>query len=260
MNLYNVFNNVGAGMLLTYNLLHYKKKKMLLGGASCCAIKYFALKQQHGVNKLLASLGFWVVLETLVISCCQYLVVFTSLVGNLLGTGANYFGLLFICPILVVSVCILFKIDPTAQLDLIAPAYPLALFFAKIACHFGGCCCGVQWDKGMFNPITRQIEFPAPLLEAGVALLLFIALLVFRNRFKKGTVFPVYLISFSAIRFFTEFTRCEPAVFLGLKTYHFLCILGVVFGIVEYIFICLYVKKCAMQINDRNVICRRGMQ
>ena len=39
---------------------------------------------------------------------------------------------------------------------------------------------------------------------------------------------------FSGLRFLTEFTRIEEAVFLGLKTYHYLCLVGLVIGALEY--------------------------
>jgi len=240
MSLYSFFNIVAVAMVPGYNLLHYKRKKMFLGGVSCSVIKYFASKQQCGVNRILASLGFWTVLETLLISYVQYIGIFNSLVGDLLGTGANYFGMLFFTPMLVVFVCILLRIEPLAQLDLITPAYPLALTFSKIGCFFGGCCRGIPWEQGFFNPISRLIEYPSQLLEAGVALLLFVFLLCCKNKLKKGTVFPVYLMVYSGIRFFTEFTRCEPEVFLGLKTYHILCIVGVLVGALEYFLVHKY--------------------
>ena len=147
MSLYSFFNIVAVAMVPGYNLLHYKRKKMFLGGVSCSVIKYFASKQQCGVNRILASLGFWTVLETLLISYVQYIGIFNSLVGDLLGTGANYFGMLFFTPMLVVFVCILLRIEPLAQLDLITPAYPLALTFSKIGCFFGGCCRGIPWEQ-----------------------------------------------------------------------------------------------------------------
>lgn len=250
MSLYTFFNIVATAMVLLYNLLHYKRKKMLLGGVSCSVIKYFASKQRRGVNRILASLGLWVVLETLLISCAQYIGIFNSLVGDLLETGANYFGMLFFTPILVVFVCILLRIDPLAQLDLITPAYPLALFFSKIGCHFAGCCRGVRWIYGFFNPTSRLIEFPIQLLEAVVALLLFVFLFICRNKFKKGTLFPIYLMAYSALRFFTEFLRVEPEVFMGLKTYHILCIVGVIAGALEYAAVCRYNTRD--QRNKRN--------
>lgn len=245
MSLFRLFNDISWIVLVLYNVLQFKKKRLFLSGTSKTVMHYIDSKSLGGIGKLLSSANTWAILELLVVSAAQYLCVgfLNSGASKLFNTGANYFGVLYGAPILVVLLCLLIKTDPLAQLDLVTPSYPLALFFSKIACHFGGCCCGVPWEKGLYNPITRQIEFPAPFLEAGVALLLFVVLFAFRNRFKKGTIFPTYLISFSAIRFFTEFTRAEPDVFLGLKTYHFLCIAGVILGVIEYVLVCLYGKK-----------------
>ena len=76
-------------------------------------------------------------------------------------------------------------------------------------------------------------EFPSQLLEAALALIIFIFLMWYRKKAKEGTLFPVYVILYSATRFFSEFTRCDPDVFGILKTYHILCIIGVVIGIIE---------------------------
>ena len=232
MTLFSLFNTISGIALIMYNLLQCKKKSTFLGGVSTSAITYFQSKH----IRVLSSVYLWAILELAIMSCAQYNCVgfLNTMTSIVMKTGANYFGILYFAPIVVVLACWLLKIDPLAQLDLITPAYPLALFFAKIACHFGGCCRGIVWEKGMFNPITRQIEFPAPLLEATVALLLFVFLFSCRNKIKKGRIFPIYLISFSAIRFFTEFLRCEPEVLWGLKTYHFLCIVGVILGMFEY--------------------------
>lgn len=237
MNLFATFNSISVVVLLIYNLLHYKEKKQLLGGVSHSAIKYFSAKENKGVYRVLSSIGFWTVIEILLVFMLQYYLTggFNGIFGELVNTGANYYGLMFFAPPLVVALCFLLKIDPLAQMDLITPAYPLALVFVKIACFFAGCCRGVRWIYGFYNPTSRLIEFPSQLLESAVALLLFVFLLGCKKKFKKGTVFPIYLMSYSAIRFFTEFTRVEPEVFMGLKTYQILCIAGVVVGALEYI-------------------------
>ena len=95
----------------------------------------------------------------------------------------------------------------------------------------------VEWESGFYNPASQLKEFPAQLLEAGVAFLIFIFLLYFKNRLSKGSVFPVYLIIYSTTRFFTEFTRCEPSVFMGLKIYQILCLVGIILGVIEYFII-----------------------
>lgn len=178
MSLYYLFNAIATGMLLVYNLLHYREKKKLLGGVSHSVMNYFAGKPQRGVYRVLSAAGIWTVVEIIIISFFQYYAtgLFNTLLGDVLGTGANYFGNLFSAPLLVLLACILLKIEFLDQMDLITPAFPLALFFSKIGCYFAGCCRGVEWEGGFYNPTSRLIEFPAQLLEAGVALLLFIFL------------------------------------------------------------------------------------
>ena len=236
MNLYVTFNTVSSVVLLAYHLLHYKEKKRLLGGVSESVIRHFESRKPKRMAKILSKVCVWVVFEILLVFTLQYYVTgnFNTLFGNLVGTGANYYGLMFFAPPLVIALCFLLKIDPLAQMDLVAPAYPLALVFVKIACFTAGCCSGVRWIYGVYNPVTRWIEFPVQLLESAVALLLFVFLLLIKRKLKKGTVFPVYLMTYSALRFFTEFLRAEPEVLLGLKTYQILCIVGIFVGALEY--------------------------
>lgn len=238
MQLYSLLNNIATILLIVYNILHYKQKKVILGDVSHRTVAYCASKRWP----VLSTVGFWVILEILIISAAQYYLTgyFNMMLGKVLDTGANYFGNLFSAPVLVLLACVLLKIDFLAQMDLVTPAFPLALSLSKIACFPAGCCGGIEWEHGLYNPHTHRIEFPAQLLEAGVAFLLFIFLQCFKKKFKKGTVFPIYLIAFSATRFFTEFLRGEPNVLWGLKTYHFLCITGVVLGILEYLAACKY--------------------
>jgi len=240
-------------MALAFNLLHYTKKKLLLSGVSQSAMEYFGSKYQRGIGKLLSSVGFWTVLEILLITGVQYLCVgyLNVAFGKLVNTGANYFGLLFFAPILELVVCLVLRIDPLAQMDLITPAYPLALIFVKIACYTADCCKGVAWIEGFSAPII----IPVQLIESAAALLLFIFLMLYKGKMKKGTVFPIYLMVYSAVRFFTEHFRCEPKVFLGLRTYQLLCLAGIAVGVLEYAAVCgyqIYRKHKLEQKNAEN--------
>jgi len=251
MLLYSVFNTFSVFLVTLYNLLQYKQKKRLLGGVALSMIDRYQGEENRGFKKLLGSVPFWVIAETYLITMAQY---YSSLFlntpfGNLMNTGANYFGLVFFAPLLVVLLCALLKIDPLAQLDLITPAYPLGLTSVKIACYFAGCCRGVAWEKGYYNPVSRLVEFPSQLLESGVAFLLFLFFFSLRKKFKKGTMFPCYLMLYSAIRFFTEFTRWEPSVFMGLKTYQILCIIGVLVGAMEYYIVLKYSAQDQQKIS-----------
>lgn len=243
---YNAINMFAMSLVLLYNLCHIKQKRSLLSSLSRAAIQYFQpelppkrRKQKNQPKqsfKLITTTGFWSVIETCVLflAQCGLGLIFNNLVGRIFDTGLNYFGTLFVVPLAIVALCLAVKIDPLAQLDLITPSFSLSLIFTKIACLSAGCCRGMEWERGWYNPFSRQIEFPSPLLESSVALLLFVFLFCLKKKFKKGTVFPVYLIAYSAIRFFTEFLRHEPNVLWGLKAYHFFCIAGVVVGVIEY--------------------------
>lgn len=251
--MFGVFNTIGVIMVPLYNLLQYQEKKALLGGVSESVMARCGKKQFRWPW---ATAAFWVVLETILVSAGQHYFAgyMNGPFGALFNTGANYFGLLLAAPFLVGLVCFLLRIDYLAQFDLITPAYPLALIFTKIACYGAGCCRGLAWDGGIYNPITKLTEFPAQLMEAAMALILFFFMRSCRGKLKKGTMFPVYMMVYSGTRFFTEFFRCEPKVFFGcLKTYQILCIAGVLIGALEYFLVCRYnahVQKKAETANN----------
>ena len=100
------------------------------------------------------------------------------------------------------------------------------------------------------------MEFTIQLVEAGLALLIFIFLMAWRKKAKPGTMFPIYLVIFSGTRFFSEFLRCEPNVFWRLKIYHILCVIGAVVGVIEMILITKFgykIKKaCESKILSKN--------
>lgn len=246
--LYDILNVISFFVLLIFNLTQLKSKKDNLSNISLIFQKKIIKNNKKSKKrKIFSSNTFWATIETIIISCVQYLptTILNWKFGRLVGTGANYFGLLFFIPYILLGFCMLLKIDPWKQIDLITPAYPLALVISKIACFFAGCCRGIESSFGLYNNYTGLVEFPVQLVEAGLALFIFVFLMAWRKKAKPGTMFPIYLIIFSGTRFFSEFFRCEPNVFWGLKTYHILCIIGIIVGIVE-IFI---VKKFGEKIS-----------
>lgn len=239
VELYGLINTIAISMILIYNLLQYRDKKLILGGVAKSVIAHCEEKQ---LRAPWATIPFWVILETILLSAAQQPLagIFNTKLGEWLNTGANYYGFLFGAPLLVALFCLVLKIDFLAQYDLITPAYPLALIVTKISCYVTGCCRGFAWEHGIYNPVSGLTEFPAQLLESVMALVLFLVLIIFKKKMKKGTVFPIYLMLYSVTRFFTEYTRCEPRIFKGLKMYQILCIVGVLVGVLEYFLVCRY--------------------
>ncbi len=236
INLYDLLNNISFYILLIFNLSQIKKKKELLSYPSQFARHKISTTS---TNKTLTSYVPWAIVETILISVVQYS--FTAQInrfmGNITNTDSNYFGLLFITPILLILFCTLLRINPLKQIDIITPAFPLALVFSKLGCFTAGCCYGAAWEYGFYSERRHRTEYPAQLIEAAIALLLFIVLMLIRKKLKNGTLFPTYLTLYCATRFFSEFTKGDANTFGLLKTYQILCLIGLVVGIIELLFV-----------------------
>ena len=237
------FGTLSTCVLFLYNFSNIKSKVMILGQWSQLLQKKMEQSTLCKLAPFLRSPIFYAIIETCMVSFAQYWFVGTinTTFGNLLGTGANYFGTLFIAPCLASVICWLLRIDPYKQLDLIIPAYPLALCFVKISCLCYGCCSGIPTSFGMYNYWSQRMEFPVQLVEATLALLIFFFLQYYKKKAKTGTMYPIYMILYSGTRFFSEFLRREPNVLGILKIYHLLCIMGVLIGTILYVII--YRKK-----------------
>ena len=222
MSTYYLLNYIGAASLFLYNFLCIKKRREL-------TMSRFRRKISKKITQ-------WLIIETVLISCFQYapILFLNKAVGVLFGTGANYFGLLYLSPVFLGIGCAVLGTDWMNQIDLVTPAYPLALFFSKIGCFFAGCCKGVVWEHGIANARTGIKEFPLQLVEAAVALVIFGLFIVYKKKLKPGTAFPVYILLYSSSRFFTEFFSGEPLFFMGLRKYQFLCLVGLAVGMMEY--------------------------
>lgn len=243
---YMFFNLFGGFALLTFNLTQLKRKKFLLSKFSKTIRNFLENKSQPvPASNFLTSASFWAVIETIFISCFQYLPIsfINKTFGAILDTGANYYGLLFFAPVIILLFCCLLWVNPLKQMDLITPAFPLALVFSKIGCFTIGCCSGIPWSYGLYNYYHKQYEFPIQLLEAGLALIIFIFLLFWRDKAKAGTLFPIYLILYSGTRFFSEFLSGKPAIIWIFKKYHILCFIGVIIGILELLFVRIITGK-----------------
>lgn len=242
--LYAVLNVFSFFPFLIFNICHYKQKQTALSTLSVQAVT--ACRKNLRINtrlRFLKSTTFWTITEIILLSCIQYfpMLFLTSVFSSLFKTGSNFFGYLFLLPLLLHVIYWLIGLDPRKQSDLTSPAYPLILVFTKIGCFFAGCCNGIESNAfGMYNHSTFRMEIPVQLIESGCALLIFIVLCLIRKKVKSGTIYPLYMILFSAARFCSEFLRSEDNILGPLKKYHIFCLVGIVFGIIQYIIVCRY--------------------
>lgn len=166
--------------------------------------------------------------------------------GNLFGTGKNYFGLLFVVPVIWFLLSILFLSNPLKQIDGVTVLLPIQLFFFKIACFCAGCCWGIEWKYGLYNHHQHHpgTQVPIQAIEAFLALAIFIFLLIYRKKAKTGTVYPMYMILYSATRFPVEFLSAANEKIVGpFNVYHFLCIIGIAVGVLMLLFVKYFGEK-----------------
>ncbi len=250
INLYDFLNTFSFVVFLIFNLLFINKKKKHLAITSVIFCNRITKKDRIRHLDILRNPTFCAITETVALSYIFYgicLSTFNIKVGDLLNTGANYFGFLIFAPLVLILLSILLKINPIRQLDLYSVGLGLALFVSKLGCFTWGCCAGIETEKfGMYNAEYDKVMFPVQLVEAFLALAIFFFILFYRKKASAGKIFPVYFMLFSFTRFFSEFLRMEPAVFMGLKLYQILCIIGFLVGLTQY----LIVKKYGEKLNS----------
>lgn len=240
VRLHSVFVLLAGFSLLFFNLFNLNKKKQFPGKVAKKAIGRLKNKEKYNRN-----INLIITAEIIFISFFQYVLpgLTNSPFGQMVGTGDNYFGILFTAPIFIPIICFILGSDVFKTTDLIAPAYPLALCFTKIGCFCAGCCRGIEHSFGLLNHKTDTVEFPVQLVELFLALAIFIFMLHYRKKAKPGTLYPTYVIIYCSTRFFSEFLRCENDVFWIFKTYHLLCLAGIVSGLIQLFIVLKFADK-----------------
>lgn len=165
--------------------------------------------------------------------------------GEFVGTGANFFATLLVAPVLWFVLSVVLMINPLKQIDIATMFVPVTLFFYKAACYCQGCCWGIPWEYGPYNhhPDHPGNQVPVQAIEAFWAVAIFVFLLIYRKKAKPGTVYPIFVILYSATRFCSEFFRREENVFWILKRYHLLCLAGIAVGLLLLLIVELFGDK-----------------
>lgn len=139
------------------------------------------------------------------------------------------------------------KIPVLKSLDIAGTYLPLTQLFGRIGCFFAGCCYGLQTTLPWGITYTHTLSL-APLgltlhpTQLYAALLHGIAFFVLKKlSFKKlhpGTIFGLYLIGASTIRFSVDFLRDNRTEFAGIPSLSLEQILACMLFIIGLLFIC----------------------
>ena len=166
--------------------------------------------------------------------------------GDLVGTGANYFAVIFTIAVFWSIVSLVIRANPLKQLDMATFLIPVQLVFLKLACFFNGCCWGIPWEYGLYNyhPNHPGKQVPVQAIEILFALVIFILLLWYRKKAKPGTIYPMFMILYGGTRFFSEFfTAAYPDIIGPFNMYQILCTISVVIGVVLFFVVRKYNEK-----------------
>lgn len=110
--------------------------------------------------------------------------------------------------------------------NIIAPSAALGIAIGRFGCFFGGCCYGIPAAWG-FDFGDGQLRLPTQLFEVAFHSFAFVIMLCIKNRIKTpGMLFKVYVLVYFIFRFFMEFIRETPPLWMGMTIYQIICLSG----------------------------------
>jgi phosphatidylglycerol---prolipoprotein diacylglyceryl transferase len=117
--------------------------------------------------------------------------------------------------------------------DMIAPGIIFAQAIGSVGCTFNGCCTGIQsysplaviyTSPGSYAPLGIPV-LPTQIFEIGYDLLVFVGLLLLRDRLKpQGALFAVYFALYAACRFGIEYLRTGTPFLFGMHQAQFIAL------------------------------------
>lgn len=144
------------------------------------------------------------------------------------SSGMSLYGALFLLPIFYVIGAKLTKRRFADVFDTFAVCMILTLAIVRVNCIFTGCCYGLPFFgvEGFRWP-TREIEI--------VFNVIFVSIIipkVIKNK-SNGEIFPIYMMSYGAFRFFCEFFRYNSTGYL-IHIGHIWSVISFIIGLSIY--------------------------
>lgn len=121
--------------------------------------------------------------------------------------------------------------------NLFAPGIAIGVVIGRIGCFLVGCCYGIKtalpWGVDFGDGIFRH---PTQIYESIFMLIMFFVLLYRRKKAKPGQLFYLLMNSYFIFRFFEEFIREEPRLFLGLTIFQYISLGCLIFINAKYLY------------------------
>ncbi len=147
-------------------------------------------------------------------------------------SARSYYGAVYLVPILMFPLALVFRLPYNRLLDISAPAGCVMLALLKVKCKIDGCCYG-----RIFHPAEGlKVQFPSQIVECIAALLLMAILIIMVKKGKwTGKIYPWYMVLYGVSRFVLNFFR-ETTPWIGpLSSGAFWSLIAIVSGSIALI-------------------------
>ncbi len=150
------------------------------------------------------------------------------------------FGAVMFVPFFIIGAALIAGKPWRNVMDTMAPGGFIILTCAKFGCAVFGCCPGIPWESGVYNPVYKMVMFPSQPLES-LTMCIVVAFcfwygLKYKNRV-PGKAYPLTIMFYSVVRFAWEFVRYYDVeemrhMFMGLTFWQLWCIVTFLEGFV----------------------------
>lgn len=182
------------------------------------AMGYIMLRRKNLYNTTaVQSCLFTVLLMLSGLAGCKLLYVLENLhetmeTGISLG-GFSFFGAVFLVPVVMPLFGRLFRLSARQSLDASALCVVIMVGTIRFGCFLNGCCGGWMVEIGQF-----RFRWPTQAMESIGDFAILFWLLSFQERKKQqGTLYPLFMLAYSGMRFLIEFLRDTPKDWLYLS-------------------------------------------
>ena len=144
------------------------------------------------------------------------------------GGGLSFFGSVFLIPVFMLPLGLLFRLKPRQTLALCAPNVAAMIGCIRVGCFLSGCCGG--W---LVNIGRMSFHWPTQAMESvGDFLILSVLLELSRNEnFDTRQSYPIFLVSYGILRFFVEFLRDTKKGILFMSNGNWFALLSIAVGL-----------------------------
>jgi phosphatidylglycerol---prolipoprotein diacylglyceryl transferase len=125
-----------------------------------------------------------------------------------------------------------YKLPPN---DRFAMILPVSVAVGRVGCLLAGCCRGIPYEGPFaitYSDFIARHPMPAYEITFHLSIALVLVLLV-RRGILTGRIFAIYLMSYGAFRFISEFLRVTPKTFFGHSLYQWLSVALFILGLLS---------------------------